>query len=406
MAFFSKIFKKSISNSRQLRDALFGSLTATRAGVAVNPHRAMQCVPYFASVRSICEAVEQLPFLLYERNSKDPRIKTRAINHKLYDLLHNSPNEYQTSSEFRQEMNINALVKGAAYAYINRTSGGVQEIIPIDPDNIIIESTKFPARLTYKLRNEAGEDKVLAPDQLFRMSGFPGFTLGSSNTKGVYNIKSAIGLSMAAEDFGALTFSNGAVSSGFIKTPNQLSPEAKKNILSSMENMIGGENKAKLGLLDEGMDFDRVSMNPEEMQSIETRKHQRSEIAGAVGVPPHKIGDLDKASFSNIENQSLEFVIYSILPWCNRWEQAVNKYLLTEVERRKYFAQLLVDGLLRGDIDSRSKAYQLFIRNGIMTPNEVRERENLNPALNKYGDEFFYTADLTPSSLLKEKQEK
>ena len=375
----------------QMLRGLIGPNSA--AGVAVTGSSALECAPFYASIRVLAEAVAQQPFILYKRIGEG---KKRATDHPLYSLLHDSPNEFQTSFEFRQCMMINALVHNHAFAFINRDGAGkIQEIIPIAPDSIKWE-VRPDFSIKYEMKNADNGFNPVDSKNIFRVSGFPGDISTACTGTPLTSMRESIGLSIAAEQFGARLFANGARPGGVFKHPGKLSDEAKKNFLKLVQEGFSGTNAHKNMLLQEGMEWVASAFNPEESQMLQTRKHQRSEIAGAVGVPPHLIGDLDRATFSNVEHQSIQFDMRALLPWDVRWEQAVSKYLLTEPERKRYFAELLIDSLLRADIETRYKAYTLGIQHSIFNADEVRARENMNPIPDGEGKTFYYPANLVP----------
>lgn len=391
MGFWSKIFgkHKTISTAAELDAFLRGVLGQSAAGVHVSGETAMRCAPFYSSVRVLSEPIAQLPFILYERKPAGGR--ERAINHRLFPILHDSPNEYQTAFEFRQELMVNALIYGHGFAYISRNGDGeVLELLPIPNANIKVKfGEKYQIQYTL---TEGSEERPVDAGDIFRISGFPGNLRNYTPMEAVSFMRDPVGLAIAAERFGALLFGNGARPGGILSHPQKLSPEAKRNLKDSWNQLFSGAGAHGTAVVDEGMKWEKVSYSAEESQMLQTRKHQRSEIAGALGVPAHRINDLEKATFSNIEHSALEFVIHSVLPHSKRWEQAVHKWLLRPAERQKYFAEFLVDGLLRGDIKARYEAYQIALMYGVMSPNEVRARENLNPREN--GDEYYVPANL------------
>ena len=189
--------------------------------------------------------------------------------------------------------------------------------------------------------------------------------------------KNAIGLSMACEEFGSNFFANGARPSGILKTPTLIKDPAK--LRESWESMYGGENAGRVAVLEQGVEYQAISLPNSDSQFLETRRFQIEEVARIFRVPLHLLNDLSHATFSNIEHQSLNFVVHTLTPWLVRWEQAINKSLLSDSERGKYFVKFNVDGLLRGDYASRVAGYCQLIQNGVMSINEVRHLEELNP---------------------------
>ncbi len=376
--FFKK--NRQINDSDELTRYLLEIVNAAASGVNVTAESALRSTPFFSSIKVIAESVAHLPFVLIK---KDGDRKVKADDHPLYDLLHDSPNDHQTSCEFRQQMMINAQLHGHAFALVNKVKNEVREIIPLDP-GLVTWERKSDLTYAFKLEN-----KVISTDKLFRLSGFTdGLT---NNVTLLKSLRDSIGLAIATETFGSKLFANGVRPSGVLTHPGKISNEAQDRMAERIKAATSGDNASGLMLLQEGITYDSMSFTNDEAQYLETRKHQRSEIAGGVGCPPHKIGDMEKASYSNIEHQSLEFVIGSVLPWVTRWEQSVSKWLLTKAQRKQYYGKIIVDGLLRGDTESRMTSYMKAIQYGILSPNEVREKEDLNPR--ELGEIYYHPAN-------------
>ena len=200
--------------------------------------------------------------------------------------------------------------------------------------------------------------------------------------------RNAVGMTIACEEYGASFFANGANPSGVLEHPGILKDPSKVRD-SWNEVYRGSANAHKVAVLEEGMKYQQIGVPPEEAQFLETRKFQIDEIARLYRIPPHMIGDLDKSSFSNIEQQSLEFVKYTLDPWVIRWEQSLMRSLLTEEEKKQYFIKLNVDGLLRGDYQSRMNGYAIGRQNGWMSANDIREMEDMNPISEEEGGNLY-----------------
>lgn len=200
--------------------------------------------------------------------------------------------------------------------------------------------------------------------------------------------KNAIGMAIACEEYGAKFFANGAAPSGVLEHPGTIKDPSR--IRDSWQSTFGGSSNAnKVAVLEEGMKYTPISISPEQAQFLETRKFQIDEIARIFRVPPHMVGDLDKSSFSNIEQQSLEFVKYTLDPWVARWEQAMVRSLLSAEEKKRYFIKFNVDGLLRGDYQSRMAGYATARQNGWMSANDIRELENLDRISEEDGGDLY-----------------
>ncbi len=354
------------------RDLFSGAPTAS--GVSVSPDTAMQASTVYACVRVLAESVAQLPFPVYRR--LDNGGKERDPSHPLYRILNWQPNRWQTAFEFREMMMGHVVLRGNAYALIVRVGGRVHELIPLHPDHVMVEQRRDWSVRYHRLVD--GNWVAMPPGSVFHLRGMA--SNGPIGMSPITAYREAVGLSISAQRLQARSFSNGAKFHGYLKHPGpKLSPEARKNMRESFDRQHSGDNAWSTPLLEEGTEWVKVGMSAEDAQLIETRKFQRSEIASIFRVPPHKIGDLERATFSNIEHQALEFVTDTMLPWLRRWEQAVSRDLLTPDEQKTHFAEHLVDGLLRGDIRSRYAAYGAAIKDGWMNRNEVRILENLNP---------------------------
>lgn len=370
-----EVFASSLARpDRWLVNALGGE--KSKSGQDVTPENAMQCAAVYASVRVIAESVAQLPLILYKRTPDGGKV--RAVEHPLYAKLAVKPNGWQTSFEYREAQQVNLALRGNAYSFINRVGRSVHELIPIHPDRVEVEQLDD---FTVQYIVKTGEKKNVIPaSEMHHVRGLS--TNGITGISPIRMAREAIGLSLATEEHGARLFQNAARPGGIITRPADApiwSEEAAKNFLRSFREAYSGENLSRTAMLEDGMAFQVVGMTSEDAQFLETRKYQRTEIASIFRVPPHMIGDLERATFSNIEHQSLEFVMHSLMPWLRRWEQAISRDLLTEKERETYFAEFLVDGLLRGDIATRYAAYNTAILTGWMNRNEARLKENMNP---------------------------
>jgi HK97 family phage portal protein len=342
----------------------------------VTPDSAMACAAVFSCVRVVSEDVAKLPLILYRRTSDGG--KERAKDHPLYARLHDTPNSWQTSVEWREMMQGHLELRGNAYALKVMSGRQLLELIPLHPDKVTVrQDERF--RLSYDIAGTA-----YSADQILHLRGMSsdGFTGMSTIT----HAREAIGLAQATERHGASLFGNGARPGGVLVHPGKLSPEAAKRLKDQWDATHGGENANSTAVLEEGVSWTQLGMTSEDSQFLETRKFQRSEIASFFRIPPHKIGDLERATFSNIEHQALEYVTDSLMPRLVRWEQRLNASLLNPSERGAYFFEFLTEGLLRGDTKARYDAYQSAIASGWMSRNEARIRENMNPEVGL--DEF------------------
>lgn len=353
---------------------------ASSSGIVVNPQTAMQAGAVYSCVKVLAESIAMLPCNIYQRGEKTS--KTAATSHPLWPLLHDQPNDFQTNVEFFEMLVACLCLRGNAYAWINRTrSGRVVELLPLHPDMVRVEMGAGFA-LRYSVTMPDGSFQTLGPGELFHVRG-----LSLNGWLGISPIayaRESIGLALATEKFGGQLFRNGAKMGGVLEHPGKLGDEAYKRLKISFDEAHSGENAHKTAILEEGMKFSKVTMTADDSQFLETRKYQRSEIAAIFRVPPHMIGDLERATFSNIEQQSLEFVTFTLMPWLTRIEKAIKRDLLSPVERQTYTSKFNVSALLRGDAAARSSYYHNGILDGWMTRNEARVAESelgiiLNP---------------------------
>mgnify|MGYP002672258892 FL=1 len=368
---------------------LFGRTTS---GKPVNERTAMQTTAVYACVRILAEAVASLPLHVYEY--QDDGGKKLVHDHPLYYLLHDEPNPEMTSFVFRETLMSHLLIWGNAYAQIIRDGAGrVLGLYPLLPDKMDVQRDERGNIYYVYSRNsdenpmfkEYGDIRLKAEDVLHIPGlGFDGL-IGYSP---IAMAKNAVGMTIACEEYGASFFANGANPGGVLEHPGVLKDPSK--VRESWNSVYRGVNNAhKIAVLEEGMKYQQIGIPPEEAQFLETRKFQINEIARLYRIPPHMVGDLDKSSFSNIEQQSLEFVKYTLDPWVIRWEQSLQRSLLLPGEKGKYFIKLNVDGLLRGDYQSRMNGYAVGRQNGWFSANDIREMENMNPIPDEEGGNLY-----------------
>ena len=382
MSFLSSLFR---SRDKPIKDRTSGSaytflMGGSTAGKNVNERSAMQMTAVYACVRILSEAIAGLPLHMY--HYKDDGGKEKAFDHNLYHLLHDEPNPEMTSFVFRETLMTHLLLWGNSYAQIIRNGKGeVIALYPLMPNRMTVNrDSNGMLYYQYQKSNDdaptmEGSSVILSPSEVLHVPGL-GFD-GLVGYSPIAMAKNAIGLSMAAEEYGAKFYANGSAPSGVLEHPGVLKDPAK--VRDSWNAAFGGSsNSHKVAVLEEGLKYTPISISPNEAQFLETRKFQIDEIARIFRVPPHMVGDLEKSSFSNIEQQSLEFVKYTLDPWVVRWEQSLYRALLSSDEKNTYFFKFNLEGLLRGDYQSRMQGYSIGIQNGFMCPNDVRELENLD----------------------------
>lgn len=356
---------------------LQGGGTEARTGVYVSSETALKYTTVLICVRVLAESVASLPCILYRKRADGG--KDRAVDHPLYKVLHDQANAWNTAFEYTEGTMVNLAMRGNGYSYVERNrSGQTIGLIPLNPDGVTITQA-FDWSPKYEATMPDNTKTKLKPKEMHHIRGpLPQGYVGRSM---ISLAREAIGLGMAAEHFGAHLYANGVKPTGVLEHPAKIGPEATANLRQQFADKYAGlSNSGKPLLLEEGMKWTSMSIAPKDAEFIASRKFQRSEIAGVFRVPLHMIGDLDRSTNNNIEHQSLEFFRDSLRPWLSRWEQAVNRDLLTEEDRNNgYFCEFLMDGLLRGDTKSRYEAYASAIQNKWMNANEARVKENMNP---------------------------
>jgi len=400
MGLFTGIFRsRDKPSNRTAGSGYTFYMGGSSSGKTVTERSAMQMTAVYSCVRILAEAVAGLPLHLY-RYTKDGG-KEKAIDHPLYLLLHDEPNPEMSSFVFRETLMTHLLLWGNAYAQIIRN--GKNEVIalyPLMPNKMSVDRDEHGQLYYtyYRGPDEAIKNKEFAVTlRTTDVLHIPG--LGFDGLVGYSPIamaRNAIGMAIACEEYGAKFFANGAAPGGVLEHPGTI--KDPQRVRESWQSTFGGSGNAnKIAVLEEGMKYTPIGISPEQAQFLETRKFQINEIARIFRVPPHMVGDLDKSSFSNIEQQSLEFVKYTLDPWVIRWEQSIMRALLSAEEKSEYFVKFNLEGLLRGDYQSRMNGYAIGRQNGWMSANDIRELENLDriPA-EEGGDLYLINGNMLP----------
>ena len=371
-------------------DAPVFYMGGSAAGSTVNERTAMRTTAVYACVRIIAETVASLPLHTYRALSAGHE---RATDHPLYRLLHNEPNEEMTSFTFRETLMTHLLLWGNAYAQIIRNGRGqIVSLYPLLPNRMVVDRNP-DGRLVYEYTKD-GVMYPLRPEDVWHIPGL-GFD-GIVGYSPIALAKNAIGLNIATEDYGSKFFANGATPGGVLTHPGVVKEPEKLQARWNAAHS-GTQNAGRTAVLEEGMKFEPIAIPNEDAQFLETRKFQIEEICRIYRVPPHLVASLDRATFSNIESQSISFVVHTIRPWLVRWEQAGDRALFAEKEKGAYFVSFVVDGLLRGDYESRMRGYAVGIQNGFMSPNDVRAFENMNPIpADQGGDTYRQNGNMQP----------
>jgi HK97 family phage portal protein len=393
MSIINRIFKARDKPKNLLPGStysfFFGS---TSSGKAVNERTALQTTAVYACVRILAETIASLPLHTYRYTDRG---KEKALEHPLYYLLHNEPNSEMTSFVFRETLMSHLLLWGNAYAQIIRDGRGqILALYPLLPDKMTVDRAAG-GEIIYQYRTDRGT-YLLRREEVLHVPGL-GFD-GLIGYSPIAMAKNAIGMAIATEEYGASFFANGANPGGVLEHPGVV--KDPKRVRESWNAVYQGSSNAhRVAVLEEGMKFQAIGIPPEQAQFLETRKFQINEIARVFRIPPHMLADLEKSSFSNIEQQSLEFVKYTLDPWVIRWEMAIQKALFSTAEKKQYFVRFNLDGLLRGDYASRMQGYATGRQNGWLSSNDIRELENMNliPA-ELGGDLYLVNGNMLPLS--------
>ena len=388
--------RKKSRDAPKVKDRTAGSsfaffMGSSSSGKSVTERSAMQMTAVYACVRILSEAVAGLPLHFYRY--KEDGSKEMAIDTNLYHLLHDEPNPEMSSFVFRETLMTHLLLWGNAYAQIIRNGKGeIIALYPLMPNKMQVDRDES-GKLYYTYTRSEGEANTmqgssvtLEPKDVLHIPGL-GFD-GLVGYSPIAMAKNAIGLAIATEEFGSKFFANGAAPSGVLEHPGTIKDPSR--VREAWQSQFGGSgNSGKVAVLEEGMKYTPISISPEQAQFLETRKFQINEIARIFRVPPHMVGDLEKSSFSNIEQQSLEFVKYTLDPWVVRWEQSLSRSLLSEDEKKVYFFKFKLEGLLRGDYQSRMNGYAIARQNGWMSANDIRELEDLDKLTPEQGGDLY-----------------
>ncbi len=394
MGFLTNLFEKRAHPSANI-DWLrygFGGGSESAAGVNVTPENALTVTAVWACIKVLSENTSALPLQLFKR--LDGGGKERAVKNPLYDILHMRPNPEMTSMVFRETSMSHLVGWGNWYSSIVRDgSGQVTELWPLLPNKMeVIRDKENTIYFRYTLPD--GKQKILPQRDVLHIPGlsFDGLVGYNPITK----LREAIGLSLATEEYGARFFGNGARPGAILEHPEHLGAEAQSRLKDSWNDIHQGlENSHRLAILEEGMKLKEFGVPPEDAQFLQTRQFQVVEIARFFNVPPHMIQDLERATFSNIEEQDLYFVKHTLTPWLVRIEQSLSCQLLSDSQRKRYFFEHNVNGLLRGDYKSRNEAYSVGRMGGWFSVNDIRAMENMNPVDD--GDIYLSPLNMVPA---------
>lgn len=379
---FKWLFKARAEPTDRVSDAPRFYMGQSVSGKVVNERSSMQTTAVFACVRIIAETVASLPLHTYQYKGDG---KEKIYTHPLYRILHDEPNPEMTSFTLRETMMTHILLWGNSYCQIIRNGKGeVVNIYPLLPDKMTVDRDN-KGNLYYAYRKD-NTTHYLGPEDVLHVPGL-GFD-GVMGYSPVALAKNAIGLNIAAEEYGGRFFANNATPSGILSTSGTIKDPTK--VRDAWQAAYGGINNSnKVAVLEDGLQYQAISMPNSDAQFLETRKFQIEEICRIFQVPPHMVADLSKSSFSNIENQSISFVVHTIRPWLVRIEQAMNKKLFLEKEKGQCFVSFNASALMRGDYKSRMDGYAIGIQNGFFSVNDVRRMENMDPISEEDGGDLY-----------------
>lgn len=387
-----KLLRSTSSHPSQwLIDWIKGGYESS-TGLAINEDKALQYTAWWAAVRVISGSIGSLPLIVYKRTADG---KERADKHPVYNLLHNRPNPYSKPLTFFETLQAHVLCWGNGFAEIQRDgSGRAVALWPLLPDRTCrqVDDNGVP----YYETKVKGIETVKIDD--YNVLHIPGLGFdGLTGYSPVQYHKEAIGLGMATKKYGGKTFAAGGAAGGVLEHPGKLSKEATGRLRESWDKTYGGlDNVQRLIILEEGMKFTRTTISPQDAQCLETQKFSVDDIARIFNIPPHMIGSLDRATFSNIEHQGMDYLTRTLFYWLRNWEQECNYKLFMPGEQKTYFCEFLTDAFLRGDISSRYNAYNIARNGGWLCVNDIRRLENMNTIGDK-GDIYLEPLNMKPA---------
>jgi HK97 family phage portal protein len=365
--------------------------TSTYTGKTVSDVTAMNVSAFYAGVRLISETMGMLPVFIYRRLGGSA--KEKFPEHPLFDILHTKPNEWQDALQWHEMMTSHAIMWGNGYSEIvPGRRGPVDQLIPLNPKRMMEVRLEADGKLRYVYMLQNGEKKTYFQNEIFHLKGF-GYGLAGISL--LTAMQETLGIALGTEEHAGRYFGNAAVPSGIVEHPGTMSGQAQDNFKKGFnEDYASVSRHHTVMVLEEGMTWKQMTVSNKDSQFLESRKYHVNDIARWLRLPPHLIGDLEKATFDNITEQDLEFVKYAMLPWVKRYEQAHQTQLF--MAPKTFFAEYNLEALLRADYKTRMDGHQIAITNGILSRNEVRELENRNPYAG--GDQFLTPLNMTTTT--------
>jgi HK97 family phage portal protein len=385
------------AESPEIKRLFAGEPNSSR--IDVNEYTALNYSAFWAATSTISGDVSSLPLIFYKRLKGGG--KERYTDHPLYKVLHDEPNPEMSSMAFREAMQAHVLIWGNAYAEIERDAAARPvHLWPLTPDRVSVQRTS--EGVTYRVRSKQGSEVVLPARDVLHIPGL-GFD-GLQGYSVVAKARESLGLGLATERFGGSFFGNGSTFGGILTHPQTLGDEAAKSLRESVNSRhTGVENAHRFMILEEGMSYQALGVPPNEAQFLETRKFQITEIARWFSIPVSKLREMDNSSVrANIEHEALDYLTSTLRRWLVKWEQEINRKLISPRERGIQFAEHLVDGLLRGDAAARNSAYAIGRQWGYLCVDDIRELENLNPLPDGAGKIFLVPSNMMPADRINE----
>ena len=359
-----------ITHPHDLEKVIRGTKTDSGQDVTVN--RALNVGALFAGTRVICEDIGKLPFVVFRENAAGER--ERARQSPFWRVIHDRPSPWMTSQQFREMLTGHAVLRGNGFALPERRNGVVSRLTPIHPSRVRIEEIDA-GEPVFHVQMEAGRPASIETLSHREIFWLPGYMIdGPGGVSVVEHARQTLGHALATERFGARFFGQGMKPGGVFKHPGQLSDEAYERLKTDMNDP--GHDSENM-ILEEGLEWQQVGISNEDSQFLETRQFEVTEIARWLRIKPHKIADLSRATFSNIEQESLDHVQDTLMPWGVRWQDAVQG---TVIRRDDHFAEILYDALLQTDTKTRYEAHRIAVGAPWKTRNEVRRTDNM-PAI-------------------------
>ena len=388
-------FRSILSEDHFLTSAFVGRNTLS--GASVTPENAMTYAAIYSAVKIISETMASLPLVTYRRNGDGGR--ERVDKHPVATMLSRKPNKWQTHFEWVEMMQGHVLLRGNAYSQIIFSNGRPSELIPLNPTRVTPKMGNN-GEVVYEYRTPDGATILLPQQNVFHLRNL---TLdGITGISPIAAARETVGLGMSAQEHGARLFGQGARPAGVLTHPGKVDKLGADRISASWQNAYGGMSNAhSIAVLEEGMTFNQIELTSEDSQWIESRKFQIEEISRFYRIPLSKMNVLESANFSNMEQQALQFVQDTILPWAKRWEEAILRDFLFREADESLFTEFLIQGLLRGDVETRSKGYAIARQNGWMNANEIRALENMNP-MGDEGNVYWAPVNMTNAEILED----